>query len=371
MNKKKNLLICIFILSFLVLSGCVDILKFDDGSTTYESHPTKISYKIRYGYFINSTGSGKYEIKYDCDIPEKLLSGTVPYKIINESYDHKIEKVVNNDMIRWDIAGKNSNKYILGVEANITAQSFIFYDLNGEDALTINEIKTNYPKLVEQYCKSQVDNNIFYVDPDNLVIKNIAETVLSESDTNNSFIIAKNLFVWLKNNTNYKLHFDDNAVQTSSKTYQEKTGDCDDLSILYISLCGALDIPARFIRGIIIDYDNEKISAIHHAWVEVFVGPNLSINGWIPVECAGTANDEDKIQTEINQNFGVESVGHLRFFTGDGSNESLNISMSGPGFTRYSSDIIIGAEAFLEITNYEIIEKNELYVDKNGYRKYT
>ncbi len=45
-------------------------------STTYESHPTKISYKIKYGYFINSTGSGNYEIKYDCDIPEVLLPGT-------------------------------------------------------------------------------------------------------------------------------------------------------------------------------------------------------------------------------------------------------------------------------------------------------
>jgi hypothetical protein len=44
--------------------------------------------------------------------------------------------------------------------------------------------------------------------------------------------------------------------------------------------------------------------------------------------------------------------------------------MSGPSFTSHSSDIIIEAEAFLEITNYEILQKNELYVDENSYRTY-
>jgi hypothetical protein len=365
MNKKNNLLICIFILSFLVLSGCLN-----DGSTTYESHPTKNSYKIKYGYFINSTGTGNYEIKYDCDIPEVLLPGIVSYKIINDTYSHEIKKVVNNEIIRWDIADIDSNNYILGVEADVVAQSFIVKELNSEDALTIDKIKTDHLELIEQYCKPQVDNNIIYIDPDNPVIKNIAENVLLETGINNSLIIAKNLFVWLKNNTSYKTHPNDYTVQTASKTCQDKTGDCDDLSVLYISLCRTLEIPARFIRGILIDYDYEETSAMPHAWVEVFVGPNLGINGWIPVECAGTAKGSDKIQTEIYQNFGVESADHLRFFTGNGSNESLNISMSGPSFTSYNSDIIIGAEAFLEITNYEILEKHELYVDKNGYREY-
>lgn len=370
MNKKKKLLICIFLLSFLVLSGCVDIINFDDGSTTYKSHPTKISYKIRYGYFINSTGSGNYEIKYDCDIPEVLFPGLVSDKIINDSYNHKNETVVGNDMIRWEISDKNNNNYVLGVEADVVAQSFIVYDLNGEDASTIDEIKINSPELVEQYCKPQIDDNIVYVDPDNPSIKNIAENVLLESSTTNSFIVAKNLFVWLKNNTSYKTHPGDYTVQTASKTFQDKTGDCDDLSVLYMSLCAALDIPARFIRGILTDYNDGKISAVPHAWVEVFVGGNLGITGWIPVECAGTAKGSDKIQTEIYQNFGVESVGHLRLFKGDGSNESLNISMSGPGFTRYSTDIIIGGKAFLTIENYELLEQNELYIDKDGYRTY-
>jgi hypothetical protein len=370
MYKKINVVICLVVLSFLALTGCVDILKFDDGSITYQPHPTKISYKIRYGYFINSTGSGNYEIKYDCDIPQVLTPGTISYEVINDSYAHQIEKIASNDMIRWNIKSKDSNNYVLGVEADVIAQSFIFYDLNGKDALTINEIKTDYPELVKQYCQPQVHNDTVYVNSDNPAIKNVAETVLLESGTTNSFIVAKNLFVWLKNNTNYKTHPGDYTVQTASKTFYDKAGDCDDLSILYMSLCRALDIPARFIRGILTDYDDEKISAVPHAWVEVFVGGNLGINGWIPVECAGTAKGSNKIQTEIYQNFGVESVGHLRLFTDDGSNESLNISMSGPVFIRYGNDILLEGKAFLAIENHVILEQNELYIDKDGYRTY-
>ncbi len=365
MNKKINFLICIFVFSFLVLSGCLNY-----NSTTYESHPTKISYKIRYGYFINSTGTGKYEIKYDCDIPEVLFPGIVTYKVINNNYSYETKEVLNNQIIRWYISEKDSNKYILGVETDVIAQSFIINEINGENALTIDEIKTNHPELIKQYCKPQIDNNIVYVDPDNPVIKKLAENILLETGINNSLIVAKNLFIWLKNNTSYKTHNDDYSIQTASITYQDKTGDCDDLSVLYISLCSSLDIPARLIYGILIDYDLEEISAISHAWVEIFVGLNLGINGWIPVECAGNAKGSDKIQTEINQNFGVESVDHLRLFTADGSNESINISMLGPSLIRYNNDIRIETKAFLEILNYKILEKNELYVDENGIRKF-
>ena len=365
MNKKKIFLFFVFIISVLILSGCINY-----SNTIYASHPTKISYKIKYGYFINSTGSGNYEIKYDCDIPEVILPGTTSHHIINDAYNYEITEVTNNEIIRWDLADKDNNQYILGIEANVVAQSFIVKELDGQNTLTIDKIKKYYPEFIKKYCKPQVNNNTVYIDPYNPVIKNIAENVLLETNINSSFIVAKNLFIWLKNSTSYKTHSDDYSIQTAIKTYQYKTGDCDDLSFLYISLCGALEIPARFIRGILINDDSEKISAIPHTWVEVFVGPKFGINGWIPVECAGNAKGEKKIQTEVYQNFGVETADHLRFFTGDGSNESLNKSISGPSIIRYSNNVIIDAKLFLEITNYNILQKNELYVDENDYREY-
>ena len=56
MNKKNNILV-IFVLVFLVMnmSGCLDLL--DIGGVTYETHPTKVQYTIQYGYTVSCSGS--------------------------------------------------------------------------------------------------------------------------------------------------------------------------------------------------------------------------------------------------------------------------------------------------------------------------
>lgn len=363
MNKKKKFLICIFVLSFLVFSGCIDLL--NDGVVKYNSHPTSVRYSISYGYYVNLSGLGEYEIHYDCDAPE-VITGTENYEILYPS-EYNLEDLVGNRMIRWNITGSDTNKYKLGVQAEIQTQSYMVSDLNGGNALTIDEIKKNHFDIFDQYTQSQVVDDIVYVDPDNPTIKDIAEQILQQSESNNSFIAAKNLFVWLKTNTQYLQHITDHSVQTAIKTCTIKTGDCDDLSVLYISLCRAVGIPARFIRGILLE-NNSGINAVPHAWVEVYTGPLLGNEGWIPVECAGTAKGEDKIQTEINQNFAIESVEHLRLFKGKGSNESLNVSMSGPN-VYYDRDIVVSMETFVDVDSYEIIESKELHVD-NNYRTY-
>ena len=138
--------------------------------------------------------------------------------------------------------------------------------------------------------------------------------------------MAKNLFIWLKENTTYQKHNGKETVQPAGTTCNIKTGDCDDLSFLYIALCRAVDIPARFIRGFIVEADdNGYVTTVPHAWAEVFVGGGIGNNGWIPVECACSS---DEMEVQINQNFGLESVGHLRLFIDDGTNESLITSLS-------------------------------------------
>jgi len=155
-------------------------------------------------------------------------------------------------------------------------------------------------------------------------------------------------------------------VQPASETMQLGTGDCDDLSFLYISLCRSLGIPARFIRGYLVEETDGTVSAVAHAWTEVFVGGNIGNQGWIPVECACPS---ENMEVQVNQNFGVESVGHLRLFKDDGSNESMDASISGP-MARYDAGMEVEMTAFVEIYNYIVLESKELTVDKNGNRAY-
>jgi len=363
MNKKTAAIILIILFFTLVSSGCLDF--FTDTSTTYQAYPTKITYNIRYGYNLYCTGVRGYEIHYNCYKPEILLGSITHLKLLyNESYT--LTQLANNDIVFWNVSGNSNQNYTLGISADVQVESFLVPDLSGKNALTIQEIKQLYPDIVKQYCHKQSNGTTVFIDPSYPDIKTTATLIKNQSQTNNSFIIAKSLFSWLKENTDYQIHGGESAVQSSSKTYQLKTGDCDDLSFLYISLCRSVGIPARFIRGYLISENNGAITLGPHAWAEVFVGGSIGNNGWIPVECAGSASS---IQTEIHQNFGVENIEHLRLFIDDGSNESINLSMSAISWT-YSGDGEITANSFTELNDYIVLEEKQLVVTEEGARSY-
>ncbi len=363
---KNSAIIASFLIILLILStsGCMEYFNISDSNIIYESHPIRIQYNIRYGYCVNLSGTREYLIDYDCDEPEVLIGETSSELLYSTDYKHKT--LANNAVINWNISGANNNNYKLGIDANVTVESFLIADLNGDGASTLQEIKTNHPSIFNQYCHEQSVNGTVYIDPNNVDIKSTAQDVSDQTDNNNSFILARELFIWLKQNTDYKIHTINNDVQPASKTMQRGTGDCDDLSFLYISLCRSLGIPARFIRGYLVEETDGVVSAVSHAWVEVFVGDNIGDNGWIPVECACSSKD---MAVQVNQNFGVESVGHLRLFKDDGSNESMGASMSGTG-VRYDAGMKVDMTAFVEIYNYIVLESKGLSVDESGIRAY-
>ena len=305
--KKKNFFVGLtLVLLVLFTSGCFDFVKNDENVTTYESHPIKILYVISYGYEINCNGIGEYNIKYDCDIPEVLIGQVT--QILEHNSDYEDITLVNNPMKRWNISSNDNNNYQLGITANVLAESFLIADLNGDDALSIQEIEDQHKDVVKQYCKAQSNETKIFIDPENQDIKSTAQRILYQTNSDNSFILAKKLFIWLKENTDYQPHSKEEIVQTASVTKKLESGDCDDLSFLYISLCRSINIPARFIRGFIVEENKGFVKATPHAWAEVFAGGNIGNNGWIPVECACSSDD---MEVQVNQNFGLESAGHL------------------------------------------------------------
>ena len=351
----------IIIFTILTTSGCTEIFTSNDGSIIYQSHPTKIMYTISYGYNISCSGVGEYTIKYDCDIPEVLNGDIISINIHDSNFEDKVLSTFNA-VKSWNFTGSTSKDYNLGLTAIVEAESYLIADLNGFNALTIQEISNQYPAIVNQYCQAQSNETTIFINPNDPQIITIANNELINSGTNNSFIVAKDLFKWLKQQTTYQIHIFDNSVQPAEFTLQCKTGDCDDLSFLYMSLCRSIGIPSRFIRGFLIEENN----VVPHAWVEVFVGGNIGNDGWIPVECAGTAQ---KIETEVNQNFGVEGAEHLRIYKDDGSNESLIISFSDFN-SQYMQGVVIEAQSYSDISDYIVLSSNELVIDKNGNRYY-
>lgn len=362
---KKNtwsfFILCILVLVVMV-SGCEMIFP----PVTYEATPTRISYDLSYGYRVNTTGTGRYELSYFCDTPEVLI-GTTSYNLLH-STDYLKKNMFNNTVIHWNISGKNTKTFELGISAKIEAESYLIADLNGKDALTIRQIHDDYPDLTTQYTRLQANETIRFIDPADPDITTIANAMYSNQKTNNSFLVAKSLFSWLKQNIVYQIHPEEQVVRSASVTLSNKQGDCDDISFLYISLCRALDIPARFIRGYLISESmNGSVKATPHAWTEVFVGQSGSLNGWIPIESACVT---DSVVTDINQNFGVESAFHLRLFVDDGSNASLASSLSGVSYITHESNTAIMLESFAQISNYQELESKKLIVTEKNNRYY-
>jgi len=363
MKTKAISIVFILILLVLALTGCLDFLQNTEEKTTYEAHPIKARYTISYGYDIVCNGIGEFNILYDCDIPEVLI-GSVSISEHNPNYSNVTP--VNNPMKRWNITGSNTAIYHLGITAEVTAESFIVSDLSGKNALTIQDIKNQQNYIYNKYTNAQSNDTLTFIDPDNDLIKSVAQIILSKANSNNSFILAKNLFIWLKENTDYEKHVGDENAQPASKTCQLTTGDCDDLSFLYISLCRAIGLPARFIRGFIVEETDGMINAVPHAWVEVYVGGGIGNNGWLPVECACSSDD---MEIQINQNFGIEDVKHLRLFIDDGSNESLKVSLSDIK-VRYDTNVDVTITSVTRVLSYKVLEKKELIVE-NDYRRYS
>jgi len=321
MKKKSFIVGCILVLIVLATSGCLDFFKNKNSGPTYGPSPVKISYSISYGYSVSCRGVGEFDIVYDCDLPEVLV-GEVG-DIIHHDPSYKNVTRVNNKMVTWNISDHGKNNYNLALTADIVCESFVVSDLNGAGALTIQGIAQQHQDELEQYGHAQANETTVFIDPNDPVIKFTAEDVLNDADSSNSFVIAKNLFIWLKEHTYYKAHsVGDETIQTASVTKELGYGDCDDLSFLYISLCRSVGIPARFIRGFTVNVNQ----AVPHAWAEVFVGGDIGNDGWIPVECACNSSD---MSIQINQNFAIETADHLRLFVDQGSNESLIVSFSG------------------------------------------
>lgn len=360
-NTSSFFVLCILV-TVVMLSGCEMIFP----PVTYEATPTRISYDLSYGYRMNTTGTGRYELSYFCDIPEVII-GTTSYSMLS-NIDYQTKNLFNNTVIHWNTSGKNAKTFELGITTKIEVESYVVADLNGKDALTIRQIQDMYPVLFSRYTRLQANETIRFIDPSDPNIMTIADAVYTNEKTNNSFLVAKSLFSWLKQNIAYQIHPDERVVRSASVTLSNKQGDCDDLSFLYISLCRAVDIPARFIRGYLItDGINGSITATPHAWTEVFVGQPGSLNGWIPIECACCTNS---LITDINQNFGVESAFHLRLFTDDGSNASLAFSLSGISYITHEQNTSIALESFAEISNYQELESKKLIITEKNNRYY-
>lgn len=353
---KKTVFLTLLVISLFLLSGCFNS-SFFSSKITYESSAVTLSYDISYGYHINLSGKGEATVTYKEYLPQ-TNNGTHYFLTIEP--EKKYENNQNgNKKIIWNQTLPQKTNQSYQITANIIQKPIVITDLTGKKALTLTEIHTKYPIITSSYTHSIGNKTQTIIHPNHPTLSTVAHTIKNNSKSTNAFLLGKNIFSWLKNNTEYEKHGTYHP-QPAINTFSTGIGDCDDLTYLYLSLCRAIKLPCRYIKGYIIS----NTTAVPHVWAEIFVGKQLSKSGWIPVECAGTGS----CKSEIHNHYGIEDVQHLRLCIDDGSNETFQ-ELTNPLQVKYDQTAKINISRFESIKNYSVLSSKKLTI-KNNHRMY-
>jgi hypothetical protein len=135
-------------------------------------------------------------------------------------------------------------------------------------------------------------------------------------DETNPYWIARKIFNYVIDHMEYELAGGWNIAPT---ILRRGTGSCSEYTFVYIAMCRAAGLPARYVGSVVIRGDDASDDDVFHRWVEVYL-PNY---GWIPVDPSGGDSPEPAAQ--------AAAIGNLRnrfliTTTGGGGSEYLEWS---------------------------------------------
>ncbi|MCK4569700.1 MAG: hypothetical protein KAT76_05365 [Bacteroidales bacterium] len=99
-------------------------------------------------------------------------------------------------------------------------------------------------------------------------------------DEKNPYWIARKIYNYLMDEMYYEMA---GGWNTAPTVLERGNGSCSEYSFVYISMCRAAGLPARYVGAVVVRGDDDCMDDVFHRWVEVYL-PNY---GWIPVDPSG------------------------------------------------------------------------------------
>lgn len=138
------------------------------------------------------------------------------------------------------------------------------------------------------------------------IIQAAAEAVGNET---NPYWKARRIYNWIINRLSYDLA---GGWSKAPEVLARGTGSCTEYSYLFIAMCRASGIPARYTGAVTMRGDKAYEDKIFHRWAEIYLAPY----GWIPVDASG--GDSPSPETRAMM-FGNVGNNYLITTTGAGS----------------------------------------------------
>ena len=298
----------------------------------YYNTNTSVNYVLRYGFDITVYhGDSVATLSYPQGAKYEIYPGEE-----NGFSETETTYLAGNRMLKWTLDNSEGDySYVEG---------HLYMDMNGTGTMQvynnrqmgISDAKSSQSNYLGSETRKKTGEKM--IDPSDSEISRIAQQVKSETGSEDTWTVAKALFIWLKNNTVYYIDAGNTDYShLPSETLQSGRGKCDELAHLYISMLRSVGIPSRFVKGYVAER-NPQIY-ISHRWVEFYDGE------WVPVEVAGNSRNSTQ---EADTYFGVRRPDHIAVFVDDGTDASIGEmdSLSGiyydkpalfPSYTHYDA----------------------------------
>ncbi|MCF8368819.1 MAG: hypothetical protein K9G76_07225 [Bacteroidales bacterium] len=175
---------------------------------------------------------------------------------------------------------------VMGQISTVAKVHEVRYYIYPEDVGTFSDIPVEISnKYLENNEKYQFD------DP---IIKNALKVAVGEEQ--NPYWIFRRIFNYLIDNMYYEMAGGWNTAPTVLK---RGNGSCSEYTFVYISMCRAAGLPARYVGSVVVRGDFASHDDVFHRWVEVYL-PKV---GWVPIDPSG--GDRDWPRDQANY------IGHL------------------------------------------------------------
>jgi transglutaminase-like putative cysteine protease len=244
-------------------------LKVNDG-VAYKTSNEKKS-KVTFTYTITNFGPGTVKTM---DVHLALPVNRVNQVIIDKTYTPNYTDIITDQWgqktTRFHFADiKPLERKEIKMVSTITTYDvryFIYPDKVDSLSAIPDSIKSKYLANNEKFK---------YDDP---IIKDALNEAIGTEK--NPYWIARKIYNYINEHLYYERVGGWNTAPTVLK---RGNGSCSEYSFVYISMCRAAGLPARYVGSVVVRGDDASMDDVFHRWVEVYF-PGY---GWVPIDPSG------------------------------------------------------------------------------------
>jgi transglutaminase-like putative cysteine protease len=187
------------------------------------------------------------------------LSFSVPYTSVVDRYG---EEMAHIRVI--DLAPGQEVKVVWQGDVEIEAMD---YRIDPEKVAELGQIP---PDIAQNYTSNEAKYRL-----ESQVIQDAASR--AGKGATNPYWIARNVHDFVARRLSYA---NDGQWDDAEAVYLQRTGSCSEYTFLFVSLCRANGLPARYVAGTRQRIEGTYVDTVFHRWAEVYLPPY----GWVPID---------------------------------------------------------------------------------------